>query len=108
MRVRIRRFEKLGHYSSISEGRPSDLKWALESPMQRALVLARYQGPSPLLAVLLASRKLTPRSISASRRRRGVFHCRHRAALSRNRTQRVSDNNTSGVSQNLSNRRVPF
>jgi hypothetical protein len=61
---------------------------------------ARYQEPSPLPAVLLASRERTPSSTSASRLRRAVFHCRHIAALSRNRTQRVSANNTSGVSQN--------
>ena len=99
VRVRTRRFEKLRCYSSTSEGRPSDLKWALESPTERALAFARYQGPSPLPAVLLANRGRTPSSISAARRRRGVFHCRHIAALRRNRTQRVSANNTSGVSQ---------
>src|SRR6185437_12163904 len=75
--------------SSTNDGRPSDLKYALESPIDRALLLARYHGPRPLPAVLLASRGRTPSSISASRRRRGVFHCRHIAALSRNRTQRV-------------------
>ena len=35
---------------------------------------ARYQGPRPLPAVLLASRGRTPATIE--RRRRGVFHCR--------------------------------
>src|SRR5665811_1550081 len=86
--------------ASNNDGSPSDLRYALESPTDRALAFARYQGPSSLPAVLLASRGRTPSSISASRRLRGVFHCRHMAALSRNRTQRVSDNNTSGVSQN--------
>src|SRR5580693_2656253 len=100
VRVRIRRFEKLRRHSSTSEGRPSDLKYAFESPTERALAFARYQGPSPLPAVLLASRERTPSSIRASRRRRGVFHCRHIAALSRIRTQRVRPINTSGVSQN--------
>ena len=69
--------------SSNNDGSPSDLKYALESPTERALARARYQGPSPLPAVLLANRGRTPSSISAARRRRGVFHCRHRAALSR-------------------------
>src|SRR5262249_61979565 len=75
--------------SSNNEGSPSDLKYALESPTERALARARYQGPRPLPAVLLASRGRTPSASSAARRRRGVFHCRHKAALSRNRTQRV-------------------
>jgi hypothetical protein len=61
----------------------------LESPTDRAFAFARYQGPSPLPAVLHASRGRTPSSDSAARRRRGVFHCRHMAALSRNRIQRV-------------------
>jgi len=34
----------------------ADLKYALESPIERALDRARYQGSRPLLAVLLASR----------------------------------------------------
>src|SRR5216683_2643242 len=100
VRVRTRRFDWLRQHSSNNDGSPSDLKYALESPTERALAFARYQGPSPLPAVLLASRERTPSSSSASRRRRGVFHCRHIAALIRNRTQRVSANNTSGVSQN--------
>ncbi len=37
------------------------MKWALESPTERAL--ARYQGPSPLPAVLLTSRSRTRRSV---------------------------------------------
>jgi len=86
--------------SSNNDGSPSDLKYALESPTDRAFAFARYQGPSPLPAVLLASRGRTPSSNSAARRRRGVFHCRHKAALSRNRTQRVKPISTSGVSQN--------
>ena len=69
--------------------RPSDLKCALESPTDRALVFAKYQGPSQLPAVLLAKRGRTPSSSRAARRRRGVFHCRHMAAVSRNRTQQV-------------------
>jgi len=52
-------------------------------PTERALLLARCQGPRPLPAVLPASRPFTPSAISAARRRRGVFHCRHRAARSR-------------------------
>jgi hypothetical protein len=49
---------------------------------------ARYQGPRSLAAVLLVSRGRTPSASSAARRRRGVFHCRHRAARSRNRSSR--------------------
>src|ERR1039458_897051 len=58
--------------SSNNEGSPSDLKYALESPTDRALAFARYQGPRPLPAVLLASRGSTPSSSRAARRRRGV------------------------------------
>ena len=76
--------------SSINDGSPSDLKYALESPTDKALAFARYQGPSPLPAVLLASRGRTPSSNRAARRRRCVCHCRHMAALSRSRTQRVN------------------
>src|ERR1035441_890679 len=86
--------------SSNNVGSPSDLKYALESPTDRALAFARYQGPSPLPAVLLARRERTPSSNRAARRRRGVFHCRHMAALSRNWTQRVKPISTFGVSQN--------
>ena len=100
VRVRTRRFDWLRQHSSNNDGSPSDLKYALESPTDRALARARYQGPRPLPAVLRASGSRTPSSSSAARRRRGVFHCRHKAALSRNRTQRVKPINTSGVSQN--------
>ena len=62
------------------------------------LVRTRYQGPRSLAAVLLASRGRGPSSNSAARRRRGVFHCRHSAALSRKRTQRVRQTSTAGVS----------
>src|SRR5208337_4547922 len=99
VRVRTRRFERLRQHSSNNEGSPSDLKYALESPTDKALAFARYEGPSPLPAVLLANRGRTPSSNNAARRRRGVFHCRHMAALSRNRTQRVKPISTSGVSQ---------
>src|SRR6266849_1311606 len=100
VRVRTRRFDWLRQHSSNNDGSPSDLKYALESPTDRALARARYQGPRPLPAVLRASRSRTPSARSAARRRRGVFHCRHKAALSRNRTQRVKPISTSGVSQN--------
>ena len=89
VRVRTRRFETVTLHSSTKVGSPRDLKYALESPTVRALVRARGQGPRPLLAVLLARRGETPSFKRAARRRRGVFHCRHRAARSRNRTQRV-------------------
>jgi hypothetical protein len=46
------------------DGRPSDLKYSLENPTERASLRARCQGPRPLPAVLLASRPLTPRAIS--------------------------------------------
>src|SRR3977135_2598110 len=55
VRVRIRRFEKLRERASIKDGRPSDLKWALESPTERALLRARCQGPRPLPAALRSS-----------------------------------------------------
>jgi len=74
--------------------------YGLDAKVEGMVAFARYQGPSPLPAVLLASRARTPSSNSAARRRRGVFHCRHIAALSRNRTQRVKPISTSGVSQN--------
>src|SRR5262249_45276590 len=86
--------------SSINVGSPSDLKYALESPTERALARARYQGPSPLPAVLRARRGRTTSANRASNRRRGVFHCRHKAARSLNRTHRVRWISTSGVSQN--------
>src|SRR5438046_7657386 len=89
VRVRTRRFETVTLHSSTKVGSPRDLKYALESPTVRALVRARCQGPRPLLAVLRASRGETPSFKRAARRRRGVFHCRHKAARSRNRTQRV-------------------
>src|ERR1035441_10165485 len=89
VRVRTRRFELVTLAPSINVGSPRDLKYALESPTHRAVDRARYQGPRPLPAVLLASRGRTPSCNSAARRRRGVFHCRHRAARSRRRTQRV-------------------
>src|ERR1022692_4418339 len=91
---------RLREQSSHNDGSPSDLKYAFESPTARALAFARYQGPRPLPAVLLASGSRTRSSNRAARRRRGVFHCRHVAALSRNRTQRVKPISTSGVSQN--------
>ena len=78
------RGESIGYASS-----PSDLKYALESPTERALARARYQGPRWLPAVLLANRGRTPSASSATLRRCGVFQCRHSAAPSRNRTQRV-------------------
>src|SRR5258708_31890362 len=81
------------------DGRPSELKCAFESPVERALLRARYQGPRPLPAVFLAVHGETPCATSAARRRRGVFHWRQRAARSRSRTQRVRAINTSGVSQ---------
>ena len=56
------------------EGRPSDLKYAFENPVERALLLARFQGPRPPPAVFLAPHSETPFAISAARRRRGVFH----------------------------------
>src|SRR5437764_2148225 len=89
VRGRTRRFETVTLHSSTKVGSPRDLKYALESPTVRALVRARCQGPRPLLAVLRASRGETPSFKRAARRRRGVFHCRHKAARSRNRTQRV-------------------
>src|SRR5207253_1072024 len=89
VRVRTRRFETVTLHSSTKVGGPRDLKYALESPTVRALVRAIGQGPRPLLAVLRARRGETPSFKRAARRRRGVFHCRHRAARSRNRTQRV-------------------
>jgi hypothetical protein len=46
---------------------------AFESPTDRALAFARYPGPRPLPAVLLASGSRTPNSNSAARRRRSVF-----------------------------------
>ena len=73
VRVRTRRFEKLRQRISTRVGRPSDLKWALESPTERALLRARCQGPRPLLAILRSSPE-TRSAISAARRRRGVFH----------------------------------
>src|SRR5207237_2606058 len=82
VRVRTRRFETVTLHSSTKVGSPRDLKYALESPTVRALVRARGQGPRPLLAVLRARRGETPSFKRAARRRRGVFHCRHRAALS--------------------------
>src|SRR2546429_5979129 len=86
VRVRTRRFETVTLHSSTKVGSPRDLKYALESLTVRALVRARGQGPRPLLAVLRARRGETPSFKRAARRRRGVFHCRHRAARSRNRT----------------------
>ena len=97
--VRIRRFEKLGSHSATNEGRPSDSKYVLESPTERALARARYQGPRPLPAVLAAFRGRTPSSNNAARRRRGVFHCRHMAARRRRQTQRIRPISTSGVWQ---------
>src|SRR5260370_24108924 len=44
---------------------PSDLKWALESPTERALLRAICQGPRPLPAVnpgILPGAKPSPRS----------------------------------------------
>src|SRR5713226_894390 len=76
VRVRTRRFDWLRQHSSNNDGSPSDLKYALESPTDRALARARYQGPRPLPAVLRASRSRTPSARSAARRRRGVCHCR--------------------------------
>ena len=40
--------------SSNNEGSPSDLKYALESPTDRALALARYQRPRPLPDAVVA------------------------------------------------------
>src|SRR6266849_5468315 len=54
VRVRTRRFDWLRQHSSNNDGSPSDLKYALESPTDRALARARYQGPRPLPAVLRA------------------------------------------------------
>src|SRR4051794_28768112 len=57
VRVRIRRFEKVtSALPRTTMEVPSDLRYAFESPTDRALAFARYQGPSPLPAVLLASR----------------------------------------------------
>src|ERR1700692_2920698 len=53
---------------------PSDLKYAFESPVEIALLRARYQGPRPLPAVFLAAHSEIPFAMSAARRRRGVFH----------------------------------
>src|SRR3989475_742954 len=47
----------------------------------------------------LASFGWTPSARRAARRRRGVFHCRQRAARSRTRTQQVRWTSTRGVSQ---------
>ena len=41
-------------------GSPSDLKYALESPVERALLRARYHGPRPLPAVFLAAHSENP------------------------------------------------
>src|ERR1035437_4913528 len=49
-----------------------------ESPTERALLRAIYQGPRPLPAVLLESCPEIRSAISAARRRRGVFHWRQR------------------------------
>src|ERR1700730_3940992 len=73
VRVRTRRFEKLLQRISTRDGRPSDLKWALESPTERALLRARCQGPRTLPAMLRNSPE-TPSAVSAARLRRGVFH----------------------------------
>ena len=74
---------------SNKEGKPSEAKYAFETPTDKAFAFASYQGPSLLAAVLLASLGRTPSSSRAALRRPGVFHCRHTAALSRNRIQRV-------------------
>src|ERR1700719_75768 len=63
VRVRTRRFEKLRQRASINGGRPSDLKWALESPTERALLRAMYHGPRPLSAVLHNAQRLAMRSV---------------------------------------------
>jgi hypothetical protein len=68
------------------DGRPSDLKYALGSPAERARLRARCHGPRPLPAVFLGAHCETPFATRAARRRRGVFHWRQRAARSRNRT----------------------
>jgi hypothetical protein len=81
---------RLRQQSSNNEGRPSDLNYALERPTLRALVSARYQGPRPLPAILAASLGLIgliPSPSNAARRRRTVFHCRHKAHRNRHRTQ---------------------
>jgi hypothetical protein len=74
VRVRTRRFEWLRYPASTNDGSPSDLKYALGSPTDRALARARYQAPRLLPAVLPASRGRTPNASGAARRRRGVFH----------------------------------
>ncbi len=65
---------------ALLDGSPSDLKNALGSPTDKALVRAKYQAPRLLPAVLLASRGRTPNSSSAAPRRRGVFHWRRNRA----------------------------
>ena|ERR1035437_4015736 len=47
VRVRARRFEKLRHYSSTNEGGPNDWKWALESPIERALAHGKIPRAEP-------------------------------------------------------------
>src|SRR5437868_6166352 len=78
----------------------------VSAPPRKALVVVSSRAPLPSSPIApadyhfryllligekerLASRGRTPSASSAARRRRGVFHCRHRAARNRSRTQRV-------------------
>jgi hypothetical protein len=66
VQVRTRRFDRLHWPSSASDGRPSDRKYALDRPIERALARARHQEPRPLPAVLRASRGAGPPAVSTS------------------------------------------
>ena len=88
IRVRTRRFESVTLTLSNNDESPSDFKYALESPIERALARARPRTVS-------ASSRITgkPRTYPQFQHSRlpkaGVFHCCHKAPLSRNRTHRV-------------------
>src|SRR4051794_3050025 len=85
--------------AAATEGRPSDLRTALERAMFSAGLWLSRQGPCGAPAVCAAKSWPTPRRRSSAKRVRPHLHCFQAIARKRRRTHSSRLRNTDGVSQ---------
>src|SRR5439155_27099785 len=99
VRVRTRRFELVA-LTAIDQRRKSQrFEVSIGKPNREGLGPSQVPRATSTASRVIGESATDPSDNRAARRRRGVFHCRHIAARSRNRTQRVRYISSSGVSQ---------
>src|SRR5215831_16997192 len=100
IRVRTRRFKKVALAVLEQRRKVERSKVCLGKPYVESLGERQIPGSAAAAGHIGRQLGTHPSSSNAARRRRTVFHCRHKAHRNRRRTQPVKEISTPGVWQN--------